>query len=78
MPIKVLVVDDEPGVRTSLVRALGLEGFDVSEAGDGEEALERVLERPRDVVVLDVAMPGHRRPRGLPAAAQERRARRRS
>lgn len=58
MPIRVLVVDDEPGVRASLVRALGLEGFEVTEAGDGEEALERVLEQPHDVVVLDVAMPG--------------------
>jgi two-component system response regulator MprA len=45
-------------VRTSLVRALGLEGFEVSEAADGEQALEHVLSQPHDVVGLDVAMPG--------------------
>jgi len=55
---KVLVVDDEPGVRTSLVRALGLEGFGVAEASDGEQALEEVAERAYDVLVLDISMPG--------------------
>jgi two-component system response regulator MprA len=55
---KVLVVDDEPGVRTSLVRALGLEGFAVAEASDGEQALEKVAEHVYDVLVLDISMPG--------------------
>lgn len=41
-----------------MVRALGLEGFDVSEACDGEQALERIAERPHDLVILDVSMPG--------------------
>ncbi|MGZ5340467.1 MAG: response regulator transcription factor [Solirubrobacterales bacterium] len=54
----VLAVDDEPGVRTSLVRALGLDGFQVSEAADGARALELLDQTQVDVVILDVAMPG--------------------
>ena len=41
----VLIVDDEPGVRESLVRALGLERYDVASAGDGREALDALAER---------------------------------
>ena len=57
--MKVLVVDDERAVRESLRRALGLEGYEVELAGDGEEALER-LSAPSavDAVILDVLMPG--------------------
>jgi two-component system response regulator MprA len=53
-----LVVDDEPAVRRSLCRALGLEGYDVATAVDGAEALEAVSARAYEAVVLDVAMPG--------------------
>ena len=53
----ILVVDDEPAVREALARALSLEGYAVSLAGDGEEALRHTeAERP-DAVVLDVLMP---------------------
>jgi two-component system, OmpR family, response regulator MprA len=52
-----LVVDDEPAVRDSLRRALALEGYEVSLAGDGEEALERLARADFEAVVLDVAMP---------------------
>ena len=55
---KVLVVDDEPGVRTSVVRALALEGFEVSEAEDGDTALELMTGEPFDALVLDLSMPG--------------------
>lgn len=51
----VLVVDDDPGVRQSLVRALRLEGYDVMEARDGLEGLEAAP--TADVMVLDVTMP---------------------
>jgi two-component system response regulator MprA len=44
-------------VRESLVLALGLEGYDVEAVGDGEQALETVLAREPDAVVLDVMMP---------------------
>jgi DNA-binding response OmpR family regulator len=53
----VLVVDDDASVRQALERALRLEGFAVSTAAGGREALEMVAERPPAVVVLDVTMP---------------------
>ena len=56
--LNVLAVDDDPGVRASLVRALGLEEFEVSDAADGEEALRLLDGRTFDLVVLDVSMPG--------------------
>ena len=53
-----LVVDDEPAVRRSLSRALGLEGYEVSTAQDGAEALDVLTRASYEAVVLDVAMPG--------------------
>jgi two-component system response regulator MprA len=55
--VQVLVVDDEPAVRTSLVSALRFEGFDVEAVGDGNAALERITEHQPDLVILDVLMP---------------------
>jgi two-component system, OmpR family, response regulator MprA len=55
--MKILVVDDEPAVRTSLERALSLEGYDVDLAADGATALDRLAAAPPDAVVLDVGMP---------------------
>ena len=54
----VLVVDDEATVRQALERALRLEGFAVTTAADGLEALAAVAQRPPAVIVLDVMMPG--------------------
>jgi len=54
----ILVVDDEPSVRGSLDRALSLDRYAVEAVEDGERALDRLAERPYDVVVLDIAMPG--------------------
>jgi DNA-binding response OmpR family regulator len=54
----VLVVDDEATVRQALERALRLEGFAVTTASDGLEALAAVAQRPPAVIVLDVTMPG--------------------
>jgi two-component system response regulator MprA len=55
--MKVLVVDDEPAVADAVARALRLEGYDVSTAGEGLAALGE-LERGRpDALVLDVMMP---------------------
>ena len=51
-------MDDEPAVRTSLERALVLEGYAVELAADGAEALERIEAQPPDAVVLDILMPG--------------------
>ena len=57
-PPRVLIVDDEPGLRLSIAANLELEGFEVVEAGSGREALA-LLEEPRvDLVLTDVRMPG--------------------
>ena len=52
----ILLVDDEPSIRFLVARGLVAEGYDVMEAGDGEEAIKRLDDRP-DLVVLDVEMP---------------------
>jgi two-component system alkaline phosphatase synthesis response regulator PhoP len=55
---RVLIVDDDPLIR-SLVRAvLEDESYDLSEAENGEAALDLARERNPDVVLLDVMMPG--------------------
>jgi two-component system response regulator MprA len=56
--VQILVVDDEPAVRTALHRALRLDGYDVELAGDGAEALAAMSHAGRDAVLLDVLMPG--------------------
>ena len=56
--MKLLVVDDEPGLRQSLRLILAEEGFEVAEAADGEKGLERALREPFDAVLCDVRMPG--------------------
>jgi DNA-binding response OmpR family regulator len=54
----VLVVDDEPGVRSALRRGLSAEGMDVSVAADGLEALRLAETGAFNAVVLDVMLPG--------------------
>jgi len=56
--MRILVVDDEPPVRTALERALRLAGYDVALAGGGEQALREVAAAAPDAIVLDVLMPG--------------------
>ena len=53
----VLVVDDEPDVLLLCRVNLEFEGYEVIEAADGEEAMERVRAQRPDVVLLDVMMP---------------------
>jgi two-component system response regulator MprA len=55
--MRILVVDDERAVRGSVRRALALEGYTVTEAGGGQEALDELKARAMDAVVLDVLMP---------------------
>ncbi len=66
-PARVLVVDDEPRVRSLLAETLGSWGYVVQQAPDGVAALQ-VIEADRpDVILLDVAMPGLSGPEALPA-----------
>jgi len=53
----VLVVDDEEINRTLLRDPLETHGYEIIEAGDGEQALQKVEQRPPDVILLDVMMP---------------------
>jgi two-component system response regulator MprA len=53
--MRILVVDDEPAVRSALERALRLDGYDVAVAEDGEAALAQTARF--DAIVLDVMMP---------------------
>ena len=55
--MRILVVDDEPAVRSSLERALRLDGYEVELAGDGSEGLAKLAAATVDAVVLDVLMP---------------------
>src|SRR3954469_10547943 len=55
--MRILVVDDEPAVRTSLERALSLEGYEVDLAADGAAALDRLGAAPPHAVIRDVSRP---------------------
>src|SRR6187551_996467 len=54
----VLIVDDEPGVRSALSGVLRDEGYEVDAVDSGEACLDRLSRQPYDVVVLDVWLPG--------------------
>src|SRR5881396_3902412 len=54
----VLIVDDEPGVRTALSGVLKDEGYEVEAVDSGEACLERLTRGPVDLIVLDVWLPG--------------------
>jgi DNA-binding response OmpR family regulator len=54
---QVLVVDDEPMLRSLLSRLLRMEGYDVLEAEDGQAALNIVRAKEPDLVLLDVMLP---------------------
>jgi two-component system response regulator HydG len=57
-PHRILVVDDEEGLRQSLAANLELEGYEVVEAEDGRRAIELVRDRDFDLVITDIRMPG--------------------
>lgn len=57
MTKKVLIADDEPNIVISLEFLLRREGFSVSVAADGEEALNKARAEKPDLILLDVMMP---------------------
>lgn len=54
---KVLVVDDDPGIRKLVEYNLGMEGYEVIAAGGGKEGLSRAKSESPDLVLLDLMMP---------------------
>lgn len=58
IPLRVLVVDDEPPIRRFLRTSLTAQGYDIVEAEDGTKALEEVRRRSPDLLVLDLGLPG--------------------
>ncbi|HEX9574866.1 MAG TPA: response regulator [Myxococcales bacterium] len=53
----ILVVDDDADFREGLRAALEMKGYQVEEAGNGKDALERIVKKPPLLVLLDLQMP---------------------
>ncbi len=58
LPSRVLIVDDEAGIRRFLKATLGAHGYSVQEASTGEEALQLVPAFRPDLILLDLGLPG--------------------
>lgn len=58
MAHRILVVDDDEGVRDYLRSILEREGYEVADAVDGESAVERFRESSADLIITDIIMPG--------------------
>jgi len=56
--LRILVVDDEKSVRTSLIRMLNAHGHRAIGAGDGMEALQKAEDEHPDLILMDLLMPG--------------------
>ena len=55
--IKILVIEDEPGIAFGLETDLQTEGYEVTVVGDGAKAVSRALSEPFDLILLDVMLP---------------------
>ena len=58
MPQRILVIEDEPGIRLALKDELQFEGFDVELAEDGPTGLAAILRFQPELIVLDLMLPG--------------------
>ncbi len=54
---RILIVDDEPSIRVALDRWFSLRGFDVEQAEDGQDALDKCRNHRYDVITMDLEMP---------------------
>jgi DNA-binding response OmpR family regulator len=54
---RILVVDDEPGIRAFIIRALVAAGYSADSASDGADGLRRAAGRSYSLVILDLVMP---------------------
>jgi DNA-binding response OmpR family regulator len=58
MAKKILIVEDDKFLRELIVRKLSNEGYEVAEAVDGEQGLQKTKETKPDLVLLDLILPG--------------------
>lgn len=58
MPKRLLVVDDDPGLLRAVAETLRAEGFEVTTARRGADALVCIAESLPDLIVSDIRMPG--------------------
>jgi DNA-binding NarL/FixJ family response regulator len=68
--LRLLIVDDHPMLRKGLAGILreSYDDIDIGESATGEDALDRIREKPWDIVVLDITLPGMSGLAVLPAA----------
>jgi len=55
---KILIIEDDKFLRELIVKKLVKEGYEISEAVDGEEGIKKVKEEKPDLVLLDLILPG--------------------
>jgi len=58
MAKKILIIEDDKFLRELIVKKLVKEGYEISEAVDGEEGIKKVKEEKPDLVLLDLILPG--------------------
>jgi len=58
MPKTILIIEDDKFLRELIAQKLIKEGFEISEAVDGEEGIKKVKEEKPDLVLLDLILPG--------------------
>ncbi len=56
--MRILIVDDDPGLRKSLSMLLDAEGYEIAAEGEPGKALDRALREPFEILLCDVRMPG--------------------
>ena len=54
---RILIVDDNPSITRTMALILEHKGYATTTAQDGQEAVERIVERPFDPVLMDIKMP---------------------
>lgn len=57
MTRKILLVDDEQSIRESLNKVLRVEGYDVVLAENGQDAIQKLIQEPIDLLLLDLGLP---------------------
>ena len=54
---RILIVDDDENLRSVLEALLEPKGYEIMQAGDGDEGLQKIKKRPPDIIILDGMMP---------------------